>query len=228
MSGRAAGIVALIPVRSFRTGKTRLAGQLTEAERETLSRWMLGRVLDAARRSAVIDTIAVISPDPAVLAAAEAAGPTAAALAQASETAGLNPALDLGRQWAMERAAAAMLVLFADLPLLSSNDVANLARRDAAVVLAPDRHGHGTNALFLRLGRHVAAQQDAFRFQFGEGSYVRHVDEAERLGLDAVTVITAGTTLDIDTPDDLRQLRERGLVSDEVDGRRPLPGVMEA
>jgi 2-phospho-L-lactate guanylyltransferase len=68
-------------------------------------------------------------------------------------------------------------------------------------VLAPDRHGTGTNALLLRCD--PAADGPAFRFHFGPDSYARHVDEAHRLGLDVVTAITAGTALDLDTPEDL-------------------------
>lgn len=197
-------ITALIPVRSFRGGKTRLAGHLLEEERAALSRWMLQRVLWAARQSSVLASALVISPDSEVLAAVSRIGEDVVPLPQPASQTGLNRALDLGRQWAIERGRAGLLVLFADLPLLTGTDVANLVRRDAAVVLAPDRHGRGTNALFLRLQRGDA---DPFRFQFGDGSYARHVDEADRLGLDAVTVIASGTTLDIDTPDDLRRLQ---------------------
>jgi 2-phospho-L-lactate guanylyltransferase len=83
--------------------------------------------------------------------------------------------------------------------------VRNLLRRDAPVVLAPDRHGTGTNALMLRLGNGPDDGRD-FAFHFGPGSYALHVDEAHRLGLDVATSLTAGTALDLDTPDDLRRV----------------------
>lgn len=225
MSG---SITALIPVRSFRGGKTRLAQHLSDERRAALSRWMFHRVLAAAHGSGVVASILVISPDAEVLTAAAAAAPDVVPLAQPAAAPGLNPALDLGRQWADERGRAAVLVLFADLPLLSGTDVANLARRDAAVVLAPDRHGRGTNALFLRLQRGGEAAADPFRFQFGEGSYARHVDEADRLGLDAVTVIAAGTTLDIDTPDDLQRLRGLDTTSGAQSAEERLEGALGA
>src|SRR5690606_422821 len=92
-------------------------------------------------------------------------------------------------------------------------------RRDAPVVIAPDRHGRGTNALMLRL-RAGQSRPDVpldpdeqsgpvFRFQFGPGSYVLHRAEAERLGFDVATANMPGTALDLDTPADLDEMEQR-------------------
>jgi 2-phospho-L-lactate guanylyltransferase len=95
-----------------------------------------------------------------------------------------------------------VLILPADLPLVASADIDNLLRRDAPVVIAPDRHGTGTNALMVRLD----AFGEPFTFQFGEGSFGKHQDEAHRLGVDAVTAVSLGTSFDLDTPEDLVEL----------------------
>jgi 2-phospho-L-lactate guanylyltransferase (CobY/MobA/RfbA family) len=47
---------------------------------------------------------------------------------------------------------------------------------------------------------------EPFIFRFGEGSYAKHQDEAARLGVDAMTAMAAGTSFDLDTPDDLEEL----------------------
>jgi 2-phospho-L-lactate guanylyltransferase len=85
---------------------------------------------------------------------------------------------------------------------VSSADIDNLLRRDAPVVIAPDRHRLGTNALMVRLD----AFGEPFIFQFGERSFGKHQDEAARLGADAVTAMSLGTSFDLDTPEDLAQL----------------------
>ena len=201
-------VACVVPIRGVWGGKTRLAGALSAEERARLTVRMLAGVVGAALDSGVVGRVAVISPDPVVLALAVGLGPDVEAVTQDAAAPGLNPALDAGRRWAVGRDAAALLVLFGDLPLLSAGDVRNLVRRDAPVVLAPDRHGTGTNALLLRLSRRDRASPDAFRFGFGDGSYARHVDEAHRLGLEVATSLVAGTAFDLDTPEDWRMLRD--------------------
>ncbi|MGI8476080.1 MAG: 2-phospho-L-lactate guanylyltransferase [Thermomicrobiales bacterium] len=206
-------IAAIVPIRSLAGGKTRLAGVLTPSQRETLTRSMVQRVIAAALSSDAIASVIVVSEDPAALALARAVDPRVIGLAQdGSGHPGLLGALDQARAYADVRAVSGLLVLFGDLPLLDGDDVRHLVRRDAPVVVAPDRHGAGTNALLLR---HTAADPgpNAFRFQFGEGSYARHVAEAHRLGFDVATSISAGTSFDLDTPDDLDLLREEPRVA---------------
>ena len=200
------GVVAVVPVRGLDTGKSRLASDLSPEARAALTRRMLHGVVQAAVDSGAVDAVAVISPDPAALAAARAADGAVTPLVQDPATPGLNAAVAAGRDWARRRGAAAVLVLFGDLPLLAAADVRRLVEHDQALVLAPDRYGAGTNALLLRLtGRetHAAAR---FRFQFGAGSYARHVAEARRLGLEMATSSAPGTAFDLDTPDDWRTL----------------------
>ena len=55
-------------------------------------------------------------------------------------------------------------------------------------------------------------------FQFGEGSYGKHQDEAARLGVDAMTAMALGTSFDLDTAADLQ----------ELDAMRSTPGAGRA
>jgi 2-phospho-L-lactate guanylyltransferase len=199
MSG---GMVVLVPIRSLTGGKTRLSGALTPTARALLTRNMLTRVVMAAAESGLVETVLVISPDPAVLRLSSELHDRVVAIEQDLGAPGLNGAIEQGRTWAIAHRAGAFLVLFGDLPLLDADDVRHLVRRDAPVVIAPDRHGAGTNALLLRFGT-AEQEQEPFRFGFGIGSYAHHVDEAHRLGLDVAVSSTPGTALDLDTPDDL-------------------------
>jgi 2-phospho-L-lactate guanylyltransferase len=223
MSG---GTVVLVPIRSLTGGKTRLAGALTPEARASLTRSMLTRVVGAAVSSGVVQTVLVISPDPAVLHLAAGLDERVVAVEQNSGAPGLNGTIEQGRSWAMAHRAGAFLVLFGDLPLLDADDVRHLVRRDAPVVIAPDRHGAGTNALLLRFGA-FEEDQEPFRFGFGVGSYAHHVDEAHRLGLDVAVSLTPGTSLDLDTPDDLAAIFGEAFVGNEEDmiGTRPLARV---
>jgi 2-phospho-L-lactate guanylyltransferase len=200
MSG---GIIALVPVRSLSSGKTRLANVLTPDTRESLMRHMLTGVIRAAFCSEAVTGVIVVSPDADVLELANSM-PRVTPVQQSADIPGLLPGLDLGRARAESMRASGLLVLFGDLPLLDGSDIRHLVRRAMPVVIAPDRHGYGTNALLLRLS--AVPSGDRFAFQFGEGSYARHVAEAHRLGLDVATSISAGTSFDLDTPGDLDEL----------------------
>ena len=191
-------IVAIVPVRSLRNGKTRLSPVLPPAARERLLRQAAERVVSAAVDSGVIETVLVVSPSPDVLAWAADLGGQVAAIRQPDHLHGLNGAIEAGREWARRHGAEAMVSLFADLPLIGSDDIRSLTVRPEAVVLGPDRRGEGTNALLLRLD----GRGREFRFAFGERSLFRHLEEARRLGLDVSLHDAAGIGFDLDTPDD--------------------------
>jgi 2-phospho-L-lactate guanylyltransferase len=191
-------IVAVVPLRSFRNGKTRLAPVLSREERGALLRRSAASVIAAALDSGVVETVLVISPDSDALEWAAQLGPDVVSLEQPEVMPGLNGAIAAGREWALARSAEAMLSLFADLPRLSADELRDLAAHGEAVVLGPDRRGEGTNALLLRLagkGRH-------FRFAFGDDSLTHHREEALRLGLPVALHEAHGIGFDLDTPQD--------------------------
>lgn len=112
---------------------------------------------------------------------------------------GLNAALHAGLAAAQAGGATRLLVLPADLPQLSRQDVELLAAAPAgSMAIAPDRHGTGTNALSLPL-----PAASAFRFAFGADSFAAHHDEALRLGLTIETIHSQTLARDIDCPEDL-------------------------
>ena len=191
-------VVAVVPVRSLRNGKTRLSSVLAPDARERLLRQTAKQVTCAAVDSGTIETVLIVSPDPEALDWAATLGPAVTALRQPNHQPGLNGAIDAGRDWAQVHSAAAIVSLFADLPFIGPEDIRQLTARSEPVVLGPDRRGEGTNALFLRLAERGAE----FRFAFGERSLVKHVEEANRLGLDLVLHKTAGIAFDLDSPDD--------------------------
>jgi 2-phospho-L-lactate guanylyltransferase len=115
---------------------------------------------------------------------------------------GLNPALEEGRDWAISREADAVLVAFADLPALTADDISRIVELGEApntVVLAPDRHGTGTNLLLS----HPASLA---RFAFGRDSFAAHTHLAQEAGARVEVYRSLGSGLDIDTPDDLEFL----------------------
>ena len=188
-------IVAVVPIRSFRNGKTRLASVLSSEERSALLRWSAHGVVEAALDSRVVDTVLVVSQDEDALEWARQLGRRVEPLPQPERWVGLNGAIDFAREWALERDADGLLSLFADLPHLSLFDVRGLVAKRAALVLGPDRRTEGTNAMLLRLDGLGAEYQ----FAFGQGSLRFHLQEARRLGLTVAVQESPGIGFDLDT-----------------------------
>jgi 2-phospho-L-lactate guanylyltransferase len=182
-----------VPVRAFEGAKSRLGAVLDAEERHDLVEAMLRRAIAAALATPGVVEVIVVSPDPEALGVAEAAG--ARPLLQRSR--GLNPALQEARAIALgER----LLILPGDLPTVTPDELSEvLAAGDAAgspsVVLVPDRHRRGTNALLLD-------PPDAIDPAFGGDSRAGHAWLAESADI-RFTELTGILELDLDTPDDL-------------------------
>ena len=172
---------AVIPLKGRGERKTRLAARLDAEQRRQLSLRLFERVAEVLRRSPPISDIALLSdvvPEGWKDSLRRDGGR------------GLNVELtslvaDLGPR--------PLLVIHADLPLLSTEDIAVLlAKAAGGCAIAPDRGGTGTNAIAL-------CDPSGFEFAFGPGSFARHLAAAQGR---AHVVTRPGLGLDIDTPDD--------------------------
>lgn len=184
----------IVPVKPFTVGKSRLAGALPAAERALLSRRMLHHVLARAAQANVLAGALVVSQDATVL-----DGVSWSQVAFVQERGeGLNRALEQGRQQALAWGADAILVLPADLPLLTADDIRGLYRlatNGTGIVIAPSADG-GTNALLLR-------PATALRFAFGLHSFAYHCALAQLAGLPCQLFQSSTLSFDLDSPTDL-------------------------
>src|SRR5207244_840858 len=99
----------------------------------------------------------------------------------------------------------AMLALPADIPLVEPADVRQLvaAHRDAGdeFAIVPAHDQRGSNAV-------LCAPADAVPLRFGDDSFFPHLAAARARGLAPKVLRLPRIALDIDTPDDLAQLRD--------------------
>src|SRR3954452_18678149 len=156
--------IAILPVKSFGAAKQRLSGMLGGGARSALAQAMFSDVLASLRHSQSLDTIAVVTADRVADSAASRHG--AIALRDDQES-GQSYATSLGIRWAMEHGFERALLVPGDTPLLDPAEIDQLvATADAlasGLVIVPDRHGSGTNALLL-------SPADAIAPSFGPGS----------------------------------------------------------
>ena len=187
-------VTVVVPVRSFESAKSRLGEVLDAEERRELVARLLRRIVHAALATPGVDEVLVVSPDPELLAYAATLG----ARPVPQRSIGLNPAITEAR--ASTPNAGRLLVLPGDVVAVSVEAIdALLAAGDLAgspsVVLAPDRHGRGTNALLLD-------PPGVIDPAFGPDSRSDHAARAAAAGA-AYVEVDGPLALDIDTPDDL-------------------------
>jgi len=197
---RAPRTAAVLPVKRLDAAHRRLEHALSPGTRRALAEAMAGDVLLALRGSGRVDEVVVVTPDPVVQAIARSHG---ARVVEESREAGHSHAALLGVAALGGEVDRALLVP-GDCPILDAAELDALLDRPVPpggeVVVVPDRHGTGTNALLL-------APPDAIEPAFGEGSRARHERRAVEAGV-ACQVHEPGTLmLDVDTPDDLAALR---------------------
>ncbi|MFH1184395.1 MAG: 2-phospho-L-lactate guanylyltransferase [Chloroflexota bacterium] len=191
---------AIVPVKPLRRGKSRLAGTLEDSEREDLNRLLLERTIKTLTGIREVKEVLVVSRDSSALALARDLG---ARTVQEDGAPSLNTALRRATVVAQVYASRGVLVIPADLPLLTADDLAALLQRATdppVVVIAPDRHRRGTNALLL-------APADLIEYDFGGNSFSRHCERARRAGARLEIVELPSLGLDLDLPEDLELVR---------------------
>lgn len=191
---------AIVPVKPLRRGKSRLAGMLSEDERAELNQSLLQHTLNTLSGLKELEQVLVVSRDPHALTIARQYG---ARTVREDGQPQLNTALTRATVIAKVYATRGVLILPADLPLISHQDVLTLIERageSPVVVIAPDRHGKGTNALLI-------SPAGLIEYDFGEDSFQRHCERAKKAGARLEILDLPSLGLDLDLPEDLELVR---------------------
>lgn len=204
--GGSAAPVALIPLRTG--GKSRLGSALGDGHRADLVLAMLDDVLAALRGAGLVDVRVLAGdagaataaierdlpaiPDPAATGHGPGEGDGDVAPGDRSLRAAVDAALvELGDH-------RPRLVVAADLPRLSADEVQAADRHPAEVVVVPTSGG-GTAVLRLAAGVTLPAR-------YGPASASAHLEEAQRVGRSAALLDLPGARHDVDGAQDLEAL----------------------
>lgn len=192
---------ALIPIKGFDRGKSRLADVLEPEERAQLTRELFDHVVDVLKRSNSVDHIAVVSDSDEARRHAEARG--LLALSDVETRRGLSDVVNAAVQHLEARGATSVLICMSDLPELCVDDIDSVTRalEESDVVLVPDLLQRGTNVIALR-------PPSALPSCLGhDDSLRRHRELARDIGLTVTVPLRAGMSFDVDHPGDLARLR---------------------
>ena len=192
----------LVPIKSFRDAKGRLAPSFSPAERAELARRMATIVLDAAGS---LPTYVACDDD-------EVAEWVRARDAQVLWTPGLglNGAIERGVELIAAEGYDHVVIAHGDIPLARSFE--HLCEA-ATVTLVPDHRLDGTNV--------QARPATSFAASYGPGSFRRHLRSALAAGARVRVVIDADLALDVDTVDELRDPRARSVFDGLLPDRMP-------
>lgn len=198
--------LAVLPVKSFDRAKQRLREAVPDGPRAGLAQAMVGDVLAALGEVSGLDGVIVVTAEPLAAELAREAG--VEVVHDPAET-GQSAAASLGIARAVERGANRVLLVPGDCPALDADEVETLLGAGEQVVVVPDRHGTGTNALLLAPPRAIAPS-------FGPDSRARHEAAADAAGVSCRVVALDTLGMDADTPADLATLRASGRLGERT------------
>jgi 2-phospho-L-lactate guanylyltransferase len=191
---------AIIPVKPLKNAKSRLSPVLSPDQRFELAQAMLRHVLSVTTAARQVTGVLVISRDTKALAIAREMG---AKTLQEGAMSNLNPALMRATMVVKSWRADTVLILPADLPFINAEDIRGMIQLavERSIVIAADNARDGTNALLV-------SPPGAIDFEYGSGSFEKHIHQAETAGLRAFTFESDRLALDIDLPADLETYQQ--------------------
>ena len=196
---------AIVPVKPLRRGKSRLSEILSEDERSHLNHYLFTHTIEVLLQVDAISEILVVSRDSNVL--TEARERNVRTVTE-NGTPELNNALRRASLFSNVFSTEGVLIVPADLPMLTPTDVADfIAQRTQPpmIVINPDRRRLGTNMLLLD-------PADLISFSFGTDSFERHSELARLKGAEVIVHENEHIALDLDVPEDYEVLRSKSLL----------------
>lgn len=187
---------AIIPFKPINP-KTRLSCVMSQPERESFARVMLGDVIAAVTGAGCTPLLLCTHPY------------SCAGVETVVKEKGLNDALNE----CLGMLNGPVLIIMADLPLATADAVGRFVSSPADVAIAPGRGG-GTNAIFVKDPRR-------FHVDFYGASFLDHMDIAREAGLTVEVFDSFRLHTDIDEKEDLVEI----LLHGEGKSRESLLGL---
>jgi 2-phospho-L-lactate guanylyltransferase len=188
----------LIPVKDLSNAKARLSPLLTPQQRTTLAQTMIEDVLYTLHAWPARPEVAVVSSDPFTTYTARS---LKFRVIEDRENRGETEAIEMATEVCVKEGVQETLVIPGDIPLLRVWELERIMEMapGEGSVLVPAFNGRGTNAILRR----PAA---LFPLRFGNDSFQPHLQSAQATALDCIVLDLPGISLDVDTPEDLKQL----------------------
>ena len=193
---------AVVPLKCGDAIKQRLGALFSVAERRVLCRAMVCDLLDALGACPEVGRTLLLSSDTEAVQLAAGAGAEHAP----DPGGGLNEVAAAAARMVAERGGTQMLLVHADLPAAGAEEfsrlLADFPAAGPALHLVEDRCGRGSNVL-------LCTPPGVVPFHYGEDSAEQHLRAAQARGAAVRRSFFPGLSLDVDTPEDVRELLRR-------------------
>lgn len=188
---------AVIPFKK-ENAKSRLSDVLTDSQRQEFALNMLFDVINAIDRSDKFDEIDILNSSVSAIMDTEFPPDINVLLSDKSLNEALNEYLDK----AAGHYGKPILIIMADMPLVTEKQINEITALTADIVIAPGTGG-GTNALLIR-------RPDKFHVDYYGTSFLDHLNIAEDAGLSVEVYDSFLVSTDMDEPGDLVELLIHG------------------
>jgi 2-phospho-L-lactate/phosphoenolpyruvate guanylyltransferase len=193
-------VFAIVPVKNFESGKSRLASLLTVEERVKLSELFLDYTLNTLTNTSAISNVVVVSSDKRAEGIAKIHN---VKFLQEKKNQGVNAAVALADVYISEYAVDATIVIPQDLPLLLPEDIERICtsaqEHEKCLVICPSLRFDGSNALLRRPPLLISTHYD-------NDSYNVHIKKAKASDAIIKIIKTKRIMTDIDTVEDVINL----------------------
>ena len=183
---------AVLPVKRYSVGKSRLRNLFTETELAELNQKMFESTFTKLKEASGIDEILVVSREEHTLAWCKTHGGLALLEDDPST---LNSAITQAQKAICNHGSGRIMILPSDLPLMTTKDLSkliSLANGERKLVIVPDHYQTGTNAL-------VMSEPDLIEPRFGSGSFRKHTRLALEKNAELVVYLNENIQWDLDT-----------------------------
>jgi 2-phospho-L-lactate guanylyltransferase len=199
----------LLPVKDQKNAKQRLTGVLTSEERFGLAQAMLADTIRAVQAVRRAERIFVVTNYEPMISLAQKNGWE---ILREEEQICESDSVDAASKICEKKGVSALLRMPLDLPLIQPEDIDELLTvecQSPALVIVPSRDGTGTNAM-------LRTPPTLFPSHFGNGSFAKHLAEAQGAGAKVIVRRNARLEMDVDDESDLRALLEHDLSGTET------------
>jgi 2-phospho-L-lactate/phosphoenolpyruvate guanylyltransferase len=195
-------IFAIVPVKNFERGKSRLQSLLTVEERIKLSELFLDLTLKTLTQTRIISQVVIVSSDKR---AEEIVKKYDAIFLGEKKDKGVNAAVALADTHISEYAVDASIVIPQDLPLLLPEDIECICtaaeKNERCLIICPSLRFDGSNALLRR-------PPQLLKTNYDNDSYNIHIKNAKASNASVKIIHIKRIMIDIDTIEDILKLSE--------------------
>ena len=193
-------VFAIVPVKNFERGKSRLQSLLTVEDRIKLSELFLDLTLNTLTKTPVISEVIIVSSD---IRAEEIVKKYDAIFLGEKKDQGVNAAVALADTYISECIVDASIVIPQDLPLLLPQDIEYICteaqNHERCLVICPSIRFDGSNALLRR-------PPLLLKTSYEHDSYNIHIKKAKALNATVKVIPIKRIMIDIDTIEDIRKI----------------------